>query len=228
MNRDEFLARVRAAAAAGRAFRVHPAHNDDAASPAAATVEDLAVRMTAEVNAVGGHGVLVETLADARFALDALLRRNAPRSALCWHHPLLERLGLAELLAAQSIEPLDYTGLARLDPAVQREQCLAAGIGITSATLAVAETGTLVMVAEPGRERIASLLPPVHVALITAEQIRPDLFAVFRELESSGFDRLSSNITLITGPSKTGDLELRLTTGVHGPGHGHVIVIRQA
>ncbi len=184
--------------------------------------------MTAEVNAVGGHGVLVENLAERESALDALLRRNAPRSALCWQHPLLERLGLAELLAAQSIEPLDYTRLARLDQPRQRKQCLAAEIGISSATLAVAETGSLVMVAEPGRERMASLFPPVHVALITTEQIRSDLFAVFRELESSGFDQLSSNITLITGPSKTGDLELRLTTGVHGPGHWHVIVIRQS
>jgi L-lactate dehydrogenase complex protein LldG len=227
MNREEFLARVRAAAAAGRAFRVHPAPSDTAVSPAPAVAEDLAVRMTAEVNAVGGHGVLVETLADARSALDALLLRHAPRSALCWQHPLLERLGLAELLAARSIETLDDARLAGLDPALRREKCLAAEIGITGANLAVAETGTLVMVAEPGRERMASLLPPVHVALITAEQIRPDLFAVFRELESSGFDRRSSNITLITGPSKTGDLELRLTTGVHGPGHWHVIVIRQ-
>jgi len=228
MNRDEFLARVRAAAAAGRAFRVHPAHADDSPPPAGENIEDLAVRMTAEVNAVGGRGVLAETLADARLALDELLRQYAPRSALCWQHPLLERLGLAELLAARSIEPLDYARLTRLDQAQQREQCLAAEIGITSATLAVAETGTLVMVAEPGRERMASLLPPVHVAMITAEQIRPDLFAAFRELESSGLDRVSSNITLITGPSKTGDLELRLTTGVHGPGQWHVIVIRQA
>jgi len=225
MNRDEFFTRVRAATAAGRAYRVHPSRRTS--SPLAPAIEDLALRMTAEVNAVGGRGMLVATLADARLVVEELLERIAPGSALCWQHPLLERLGLAELLAARSIELLDYARLADLTPAQQREQCLAAGIGITSATLAVAETGTLVMVAEPGRERMASLLPPVHVAVITADQIRPDLFAVFRELESAGFDRLGSNVTLITGPSKTGDLELRLTTGVHGPGEWHVIVVRQ-
>jgi L-lactate utilization protein LutC len=225
MNREEFFTRVRAATAAGRAFRVHPSHR--ASSPIAPTIDDLAARMTAEVNAVGGRGMLVETLADARVALDELIERNAPRSALCWQHSLLERLGLADLMAARSIKLLDYERLAKLPPADQRDECLAAGMGITSATFAIAETGTLVMVAEPGRERMASLLPPVHVAVIMADQIRPDLFAVFRELESAGFDRLASNITLITGPSKTGDLELRLTTGVHGPGQWHVIVVRQ-
>jgi L-lactate dehydrogenase complex protein LldG len=68
----------------------------------------------------------------------------------------------------------------------------------------------------------------VHVALVDEAQIVPDLFDAFSMLHERGLETLPSNITLITGPSKTGDIELELTTGVHGPKNWHVIVIRQA
>jgi L-lactate dehydrogenase complex protein LldG len=92
--------------------------------------------------------------------------------------------------------------------------------------VAVAETGTLAMASRPGAERVASLLPPVHVAVISADQIVPDLFDLFATMQKS-LPELPSSWVLITGPSKTGDLELKLTTGVHGPGHWHVIVARE-
>ena len=71
------------------------------------------------------------------------------------------------------------------------------------------------------QERVASLLPPVHVAVIQSDQIVPDLIDAFGLLADR---QLPSNVTFITGPSKTGDIELQLTTGVHGPGQLHVIV----
>jgi L-lactate utilization protein LutC len=83
------------------------------------------------------------------------------------------------------------------------------------------------MESAPGRERLASLLPPVHVAIVDSSQILPDLFDLFARLETSGTAALASNLVLITGPSKTGDIELKLTTGVHGPGQWHVVIIRE-
>ena len=100
---------------------------------------------------------------------------------------------------------------------------LAAGIGISSVDYAIAETGTLAVCAKPGQERVASLLPPVHAAIVAEEQIVADLFDVFAQLDPAD---MPSNLALITGPSKTGDIELQLTTGVHGPGEWHVIVVR--
>ena len=61
------------------------------------------------------------------------------------------------------------------------------------------------------------------MAVIEARQIVADLFALFSRYEH---EELPSNLTLITGPSKTGDIELELTTGVHGPGQWHVIIVR--
>jgi L-lactate utilization protein LutC len=133
--------------------------------------------------------------------------------------------------------------LAALPPDGQRWAALAADLGIAAADWAVAETGSLVIAARPGQERCVSLLPPVLISIIDASRIVADLFDLFEKLEPSSSDapdgpepsrsqaariELPSNLTFITGPSKTGDIELQLTTGVHGPGQWHVIIIRQA
>jgi len=91
--------------------------------------------------------------------------------------------------------------------------------------LAIAETGTLLMCARPGQERVASLTPPMHIAIVERRQIVPDLIDAFDWLAGRGLENLPSNVTLITGPSKTGDIELQLTTGVHGPGKWRVVVV---
>lgn len=224
MGRDAFLARVREAARAGAKYRV-TADGDHSGVGYCGAGDDPAAQLVDEVNAVGGQGTLVATWDDARAALADMLVRYAPTSALCWKHPALDRIGLGDLLAEKGIELLDYDRLHVLDEATRRKRMLAAGIGISSATAAVAETGSLALAAGPGSERVASLLPPIHVAVVGSDQIVPDLFDFFAALEPSQGE-LPSNLVLITGPSKTGDLELRLTTGVHGPGKWHVIVVR--
>jgi L-lactate utilization protein LutC len=225
MSRETFLARVRQAAHAGRLYRVHA--GDEATTDVGyiGAGDDPVARMASEVAAVGGFAHVVEDLATARDTLAAIIRDRQARSALCWQHALLERLQLGELLASLGVERLTHDGLAALPQPQQRAAMLAADIGITSATYAIAETGTLAMASAPGSERLASLLPPVHVAVIEAAQVLPDLFDLFARLQGAGVEHMASNLTLITGPSKTGDIELKLTTGVHGPGAWHVIII---
>ena len=67
----------------------------------------------------------------------------------------------------------------------------------------------------------ASLLPPVHIAVADVDQLLPDLFDLFGRLSRQ---ELPACVSLITGPSKTGDIELKLVTGVHGPGEVHVVL----
>lgn len=93
------------------------------------------------------------------------------------------------------------------------------------ASTAVAETGTLVVCSSPGQERVVSLTPPVHLAIVARHQIVPDLFDVFGGLASRGLESLPSNLAFITGPSKTDDIELQPTTGVHGPGQWRVLIL---
>jgi L-lactate dehydrogenase complex protein LldG len=223
-SRESSLARVRTAAAAGRQYRVHPRpFPPDAGYQGAG--DDLVGRFVEEVRAVGGLPQVAADRAAARAAVAAILRDCGARQALCWQHPALDRLGLAELLAEQGVERVDFAALAPLDQAEQRQQMLACGIGITGVHWAVAETGTVVVASGAGTERLASLAPPVYITLVERGQILPDLFDLFARIDPAAGAELPSNLALITGPSKTGDIELRLTTGVHGPGMWHVVVV---
>ncbi|MCE9528675.1 MAG: lactate utilization protein [Planctomycetales bacterium] len=224
MSRESFLSRVRQAAQAGQAYRVHlkPVPPEVGYVGAAG---DLCDKMAAEVDAVGGRAFRVPDLLAARELLATLLEEASAKSALCWEHDLLTRLGLAEFLQSRSVVRHSYESLSRLDFPAQRSAMLACDIGISSVDCAIAETGTLMVCSRPGQERVASLLPIMHVAIVERQQIVPDLIDAFGILHERGLDKLPSNTTLITGPSKTGDIELQLTTGVHGPKHWRVILV---
>ena len=100
-------------------------------------------------------------------------------------------------------------------------------VGISSAQAAIAETGTLVLESEAEHNRLVSLLPPVHIALIEAENICPTLGDALRTVGRDDAAKMSRAITFITGPSRTADIELTLTIGVHGPKEVYVIVIQE-
>ena len=226
MSRQSFLKRVKEAAARGAAHRVHCRE----LSPDAGYVgagEDLCASLAAEVNEVGGHAHLAADEAAARDCLRRLLKESGARHALVWRHELLDRVGTKRLCKKSSIAVDDVDSLARLDEGERRAKMLAADVGITSCDLAAAETGTLFLCASPGRERVTSLLPPIHIAVVERDQIVPDLIDAFDRLAETFADGLPSNVSLITGPSKTGDIELQLTTGVHGPGEWHVVIIER-
>jgi len=256
MSREALLARIQQAAEMGRAYRVH-LHPTPENIGYVGVAEDLIERFAAEVDAVGGQSYIVPDLAAASVALHRLLEEAGARSALCWRHDLLDRLGLEEVLRGPGVALHDHRTLAELPPEKQRQIMLACDVGITSCDCAIAETGTLLVASRPGQERVASLLPPFYIAIVERRQIVADLLDAFalldngrmalaeeprtknQEPESEAQTRwqsairnpqstirgLPSNVTLITGPSKTGDIELQLTTGVHGPGKWRVIVI---
>jgi L-lactate dehydrogenase complex protein LldG len=223
-NREAFLARIRQAAEQGRQYCVHLKPFDDRIGYLGAG-DDLVERFAAEVSAVGGQAFIVPDIEAARRQLKELLVEARATSAVCWQHPLLDRLELGELLSAAGITLHDYDRLSDIPAAERRPTLLACDVGITSCDYAIAETGTLMMCSRPGQERIASLLPPTHIAIVEARQIVPDLIDAIGTLNQRGVESLPSNVTFITGPSKTGDIELQLTTGVHGPGKWLVIVI---
>jgi L-lactate dehydrogenase complex protein LldG len=223
-SREAFLARVREAAELGRPYRVPLAPVPEGIGYVGAR-GDLVERFTEEVNAVGGVAFVVSDFEAAGQQLHQLLAEAGAKSAVCWRHELLDRMGLAEFLAGPGVTVLDHGRLAALPPAEQRAALLACEVGITSCDCAIAETGTLMMCSRPGQERVASLLPPMHIAIIERRHIVPDLIDAFELLAERGVGELPSNVTWITGPSKTGDIELQLTTGVHGPGKWRVIIV---
>jgi L-lactate utilization protein LutC len=95
-------------------------------------------------------------------------------------------------------------------------------VGITRAQAAIAETGTLVLDSSCERNRLVSVVPPVHIAIVPASRIYATLAEVLAMLQ--GGSEVSPAITFITGPSRTADIELTLTIGVHGPQELYVII----
>jgi L-lactate dehydrogenase complex protein LldG len=107
------------------------------------------------------------------------------------------------------------TEILRPDPGAWREEAAGADLGVTSAALAVASTGSILIVPGPDHPRVASLLPPAHLAVLPASLLVAGLEDVMPVVTAAA-DRSSAPV-LITGPSRTSDIEMATVFGVHGP-----------
>ena len=109
-----------------------------------------------------------------------------------------------------------------------RAQIIDSEMGITGADYAVAETGSVVVLPRKGLSRLVSLVPPVHLAIVRAEDIVESLDDVFlfRRLDyyRNGGD-MGSYLNFISGPSRTADIEMKLVVGVHGPREVHLVLL---
>jgi len=121
--------------------------------------------------------------------------------------PLLERLRVREALSAAvpTVKTWDELTLDEL----YDYDC-----AVTDVDYAVAECASLVIRPKKTHGRGLSLVPMYHVAFVEEKQLLPDLVDLFREL---ALDADRSNVILISGPSKTADIEMNVVTGVHGP-----------
>ena len=98
------------------------------------------------------------------------------------------------------------------------------GAGVSTALYGLADTGSVVLAASPEEPRARSLLPAVHVTLLREDRILPGLDELFAVL---GAD-LPSALAIVTGPSRSADIEQKLVIGVHGPGEVHVVLLPPA
>jgi L-lactate dehydrogenase complex protein LldG len=203
-SRASFLARVRAAYGRGE---VPP--------PEAPEVDERLVRLASEDD-----------------DLPALFERRAREVGMHVHRAPHERV------AAALLGILDGAGARRVavSAGCVDEAALAAGgreivrggldalyevdAGVTDVHAALAETGTLVLHAGKGHGRGLSLVPPLHVAVLRASDIVPDMLDYWARPRAE-----TSSRVFITGPSKTADIEGELIEGVHGPGAVHVILV---
>jgi L-lactate dehydrogenase complex protein LldG len=138
----------------------------------------------------------------------------AGRLAVASNAPVLRECGITVLAGVET----GFTNGGEL-----REICSTAACGITSADYALADTGTLVMLSSQREARMISLLPPVHIAIVPRQRLLTGLDELLSILPRPA-DQTSSMV-LITGPSRTADIEQILVRGVHGPGEIHVVVL---
>jgi L-lactate dehydrogenase complex protein LldF len=110
-----------------------------------------------------------------------------------------------------------------------RKSFIEADVGISGANLAVAESGTLVIVSNEGNARLVTSLPPVHIALVTVEKFVETLEQAASLIKAlviaSSGSKLTAYVSFITGTSRTTDIEKELVMGVHGPEELHIIIL---
>ncbi len=163
------------------------------------------------VEALAGKTLHAASPEEARAYTAALIEG---KTAVASNAPLLREWGIASLPGVRT-DVYDREEL--------RSLCATANIGITSADYALADTGTLVMLSSREEARLISLLPPAHVAIVAKERLLTGLDELFTVLSNPA--EKTSSMVLITGPSRTADIEQILIRGVHGPGELHVVVV---
>jgi len=187
-------------------------------------------RFRAEFERVAGVFHRVATAADVAATLERICAGRGTRQLVAWP---AEELGVAIAPALTAVgiavESMPRAVVPEMERARLRRVIADADLGVTGADLAVAETGTLVLMSAAGRPRSTSLLPPCHVAVFDREALVESLEQVGLALEAwhegTPPAERGAVINLITGPSRTADIELTLTRGVHGPKEIHAIFV---
>lgn len=178
--------------------------------PAQDTARRIAT-FCAALEKLNGKAYHAKSKADAREYAASMLngRRSVASNA-----PFLAECGITSLPGVES----GFTDRVKL-----REACINLEVGITSADYALADTGSLVMISSPEEARMVSLLPPRHLAIVPAERLLTGIDELLTLVPIPSLR--SSAVVLITGPSRTADIEQILVRGVHGPGEIHVVIV---
>jgi L-lactate dehydrogenase complex protein LldG len=145
--------------------------------------------------------------------LKELIEGQNIHRATVWETPHLRQLGIAEIL--------NSCGVELVSPNADKHEMAMCDLGVTDAEYLLPETGTLVLHSSAEKPRAVSLLPRVHLAIVGPEMLRADMHQVFAEARDNHY------LVFITGPSRTADIELTVTLGVHGPRNLYVWVMRR-
>ncbi|MBK8023594.1 MAG: LUD domain-containing protein [Chloroflexi bacterium] len=226
-SRDLILSKLRAARrpfpdAPPRPAQFLPVTVQDDESPDA-----LLQRFQTELINLKGEPFVVEGDEGARAQVIANLEALEAKRIIAWDFAHIPVEGLEAAIKAAGIEILhpETHDEFRAEILATAESAQA---GITGADAAGAATGTLFFTTGPGRGRIPTILPPVHIAVIRQSQIVTRIESWIAGLRAGGLQdiRQNANFCFVTGPSRTGDIEMELILGVHGPGRVQVIVKR--
>lgn len=202
--RDEVLRNVREALGRRVGTPTAPIPSTARVAPRVAgeAEAEMALLLT-EIEKLSGITRRLASRDELRAALTELVNTEKVTKATLWTTPELATWGVAETLQELGVELVPAQADKRLVAACE--------LGVTGVDAALPETGTLLLRSAPDRPRVVSLLPRVHLAIFTPSALRADLHQAFAEAKDAGYS------VLVTGPSRTADIELTLTLGVHGP-----------
>ncbi len=160
-------------------------------------------QLLATIRDLGGKTRIMTSQPGLDAALAEIVRDEHIKKATLW-----ETAELREFRVAITLQRL---GVALVPAHADKREIAACDVGITGVDAAVAESGTLVLASSPSKPPMTSLLPRIHLAILRRSALRADLHELFADV----FDQ--KHLVLISGPSRTTDIEKVLALGVHGP-----------
>lgn len=171
--------------------------------------DDLAERFMEALTAAKGEADRFSSRADALSAVDALFEEVGAERVV-----VNAESAIADIDWSTEWPTIDWHVVGDTNRDL-RAFCEQADVGISSTPVALAETGSVLVDSGPGRSRLATLLPPVHIALVPTSRLTSDLFTWTAERSPDW--RPPANMVFVSGPSKSADIEQTLAVGVHGP-----------
>jgi len=174
------------------------------------SVDSETERFLSEVNKLSGKAERLEP-SNVLFALQSLVAEQNIRKATVWNTPRLNQLQITTYLSSLGVE--------LISPNADKHTITQCDLGITEADYLLPETGMLVLHSSAEKPRAVSLAPRIHLTVVRPEMLRADMHQVFAEGKDSNY------LVFITGPSRTADIELTVTLGVHGPKNLYVWMI---
>lgn len=187
-------------------------------------------RFRLEFERVGGIFHRVTHVAEVPGRVAAIARERSARTLVAWH-PTTLGTDLGGPLAREGLDvrAMPWGPVEERERQALRAIVANADLGLTGVDLAVAETGSLIERSGPGRPRSISLLPPCHVAVFDRTKLVESLAqaGLFLEAWHAAPSAFGANVSFITGPSRTADIELTLTRGVHGPKEVHAVFVEE-
>ena len=164
--------------------------------------------------------------------ISQLAGERSPHVAGPTAHKTIEQV--AELISKATGEELEPDPQVLLNAARRalRQSYIDADMGISEADIAIAETGTLVIVSDEGNARLVAVLPPIHVTMVDCEKLVPTMDDAIVRIKSLGQNmtgrKIASYVTYITGRNTTGDIPRALMARAQGPEEEHVVLVGKA
>jgi len=199
--------------------------------------EEVLSRFEAELTRVAGVAHRAASRQELEEILGVILLQAKAESAVLSRNPLLKELGLEALLRdwkkGVTVWPAAEDGAAPVAESSLRtfaKASFSAIVGITGVEFALAETGSLVITSWTEGAQLASLAPPVHIALYRPGQLVASLDEVLERLRVAfppSEPAWGRSVVFITGTSRTADIEQILIRGVHGPGELHAVLVEE-
>lgn len=246
MDRKEFISNI--SASLGRAQPpaspgTHPGRFPDfaeaevasetARSDASHRSSDLLEDAAAALATTGWKVHRTETIEDVGDVIASICQEIGATNALRSGHDVLDEAQIHAALEREGVNLRDMTLDDDKSPeervelrAAHRKEVFQTDVGITGGDYVIAETGTLVIHPRKGISRLTSLAPPVHIAVIKRGQVLPSLDELFllEHVDIHTGNRHAA-MNLISGPSRTGDIEATIVHGIHGPVETHIVLV---